>query len=201
MHLQQKFNLDALYEDYPNLKSKIGSQGREKRLTTSIFSLNEIFTENEIAENNIKILGLIKNQRVYRFINKKYLENHGTLYQWKVILPKSNGSGALGEVLSTPLVGHTQSFISIGCFDDELLAEHCLKYVKTKFARTMLGVLKVTQDNNPPTWAYVPLQDFTAQSDIDWTASIADIDRQLYEKYGLSEAEIAFIESKVKAMD
>ncbi|WP_202898261.1 hypothetical protein [Kingella kingae] len=106
MHLQQKFNLDALYEDYPNLKSKIGSQGREKRLTTSIFSLNEIFTENEIAENNIKILGLIKNQRVYRFINKKYLENHGTLYQWKVILPKSNGSGALGEVLSTPLVGH-----------------------------------------------------------------------------------------------
>ncbi len=65
----------------------------------------------------------------------------------------------------------------------------------------MLGVLKVTQDNNPPTWAYVPLQDFTAQSDIDWTASIADIDRQLYEKYGLSEAEIAFIESKVKAMD
>ncbi|CRZ21365.1 Helicase A859L [Kingella kingae] len=206
MHLQQKFNLDTLYEDYPNLKSKIGSQGREKRLTTSIFSLNEIFTENETAENNIKILGLIKNQRVYRFINKKYLENHGTLYQWKVILPKSNGSGALGEVLSTPLVGtplvgHTQSFISIGCFDDELLAEHCLKYVKTKFARTMLGVLKVTQDNNPPTWAYVPLQDFTAQSDIDWTASIADIDRQLYEKYGLSEAEIAFIESKVKAMD
>ncbi len=114
---------------------------------------------------------------------------------------KSNGSGAIGEVLSTPLIGFTETFISIGAFDNEVEAQNCLKYVKSKFARTMLGILKVTQDNPRDKWSKVPLQDFTPQSDIDWTQSIPDIDRQLYEKYGLDEKEIAFIEEKVKVME
>ena len=206
IHLQEKFNLKLLYQDHPYLQAKIGSQGREKRLTTSIFNMDEIFTDEATPNNQVKILGLIKNQRVYKFVNEKYLDEHINLHKWKVILPKSNGSGALGEVLSTPLIGapligYTQSFISIGAFDCEAEAAHCLKYVKSKFARTMLGVLKVTQDNNPPTWAYVPLQDFTENSDIDWSQPVADIDRQLYQKYGLNEEETAFIESRVKAMD
>jgi len=58
-------------------------------------------------------------------------------------------------------------------------------------------------ENNatPETWSKVPMQDFTPQSDIDWTKSIPEIDRQLYAKYGLDEQEIAFIEEKVKAME
>ena len=64
----------------------------------------------------------------------------------------------------------------------------------------MLGILKVTQHNPPQTWAKVPLQDFTADSDIDWTLSIPEIDKQLYKKYGLDDAEINFIETHVKAM-
>ncbi len=64
----------------------------------------------------------------------------------------------------------------------------------------MLGVLKITQDLPGPKWKYVPLQDFTPSSDIDWSRPIADIDRQLYAKYGLSEEEIAFIETHVKEM-
>lgn len=64
----------------------------------------------------------------------------------------------------------------------------------------MLGILKVTQDNPPDKWKYVPLQDFTVNSDIDWTQSVAEIDRQLYAKYGLDDKEIAFIESHVKEM-
>ena len=64
----------------------------------------------------------------------------------------------------------------------------------------MLGILKVTQDNNKATWNEVPMQDFTANSDIDWTKSIEDIDKQLYRKYNLSEEEIEFIETKVQAM-
>ena len=65
----------------------------------------------------------------------------------------------------------------------------------------MLGILKVTQDNNRATWDEVPLQDFTPNSDIDWTKSIPEIDQQLYKKYNLSEEEINFIETKVQAMD
>ena len=50
-------------------------------------------------------------------------------------------------------------------------------------------------------WALSPMQDFTENSDIDWTKSVAEIDRQLYKKYGLTEEEIAFIEEKVQAME
>ena len=76
-----------------------------------------------------------------------------------------------------------------------------MKYIKTKFARALLGVLKVTQDNPPDKWEYVPLQDFTSSSDIDWTQSVAEIDVALYKKYNLSDEEIEFIETHVKAMD
>lgn len=65
----------------------------------------------------------------------------------------------------------------------------------------MLGVLKATQDNNRDVWRLVPLQDFTSRSDIDWSKSVAEIDQQLYAKYGLDESEIAFIESKIKPME
>ena len=129
----------------------------------------------------------------------------------KVIVPESNGSGAIGEVPCTPiigtpiigepLIGATQTFLTIGAFDTRAEAGACLKYVKTKFARTLLGILKVTQHNPKDTWRLVPLQDFTNRSDIDWTQSVSDIDRQLYRKYALSESEISFIEEKVRAME
>lgn len=61
--------------------------------------------------------------------------------------------------------------------------------------------MKITQDNPPEKWKFVPLQDFTSNSDIDWTQPVADIDRQLYAKYGLDDEEIQFIESHVKEMD
>ena len=64
----------------------------------------------------------------------------------------------------------------------------------------MLGILKVTQNNAKPTWAYVPLQDFTPSSDIDWSKYIAEIDEQLFDKYGLDERERDFIRTKVKEM-
>ena len=64
----------------------------------------------------------------------------------------------------------------------------------------MLGILKTTQDCPGPKWHYIPLQDFTTSSDIDWSKSIHEIDLQLYRKYGLDENEISFIETHVKEM-
>ena len=79
--------------------------------------------------------------------------------------------------------------------------EACLKYIQSKFARVMLGILKVTQHNPRSTWKYVPNQDFSPGSDIDWSRSIPEIDQQLYAKYGLDVTEIAFIEDNVKPME
>lgn len=201
-----KFNL-ALYNDFPVFKSRISSN-ELKSVSSNIFSkMPEIFFDEKQNLSQIKILGREDNKRIYKWIDRKYIENHPNLDKYKVIIPASNGSGAIGEVLSTPLIGtpligHTQTFISFGEFDNRLEAENLLKYVKTKFMRTMLGIMKVTQHNqSKEVWKYVPLQDFTANSDIDWSKSIAEIDQQLYAKYGLDEAEITFIESKVKEME
>lgn len=199
IYLQNKFNLDVLYSEHPEIKSLIGSNGRERRLTTSILDL-PIFSDSKDKDHEIEIKGLVKNKRIAKFIKGVYLDDNSNLQDYKVIVPKSNGSGALGEVLSTPLIGYTQSFIGIGKFLDKFEAEACLKYVKSKFCRVMLGTLKVTQDNNVETWKNVPLQDFSVTSSIDWTKSIHEIDLQLYNKYGLTQEEQDFIESHVKEM-
>lgn len=203
---QNKFILGELYKDFPSYRNRIGSNGKEKRLTTSIFELTEIFKENRSNSNELCILGLVKNIRTYKYVSPKYIESHKNLKKYKVLVPKSNGSGAIGEVLSTPLIGepligYTQSFISIGSFDNLNEAEACLKYIKSKFARVMLGTLKATQDNSKEVWKLVPLQDFTNESDIDWSKSVAEIDKQLYAKYNLEQHEIDFIESKIKPME
>ena len=203
---QNKFNLDALFLDYPNLKNEISSNGKEKRLTSGCLSYN-CFHDDE-QDGDVKIIGLLEsNKRVYKYINRKYIDFEKTnIYSWKVIVPANNGSGALGEVLSTPLIGepligYTQTFISFGKFNSKMESEAALKYIKSKFCRVMLGVLKVTQNGKRETWSCVPLQDFTSDSDIDWSKSIHEIDLQLYKKYGLDENEINFIETHVKEME
>ncbi len=198
---QNKFNLDALYADYPKYKQIIGSDGRDKRFRNNIFEKISLFSTERKSEDDIAILGLIKNRRVWRYFPRKYIDiAHENLDCFKVLVPSANGSGAIGEVLSTPLIGYTQSFIGIGAFETRDEAENAMLYIRSKFARTMLGILKITQHNPPEKWKYVPLQDFTSASDIDWSRSIPEIDRQLYAKYGLDEAEIAFIETHVKEM-
>lgn len=202
---ESKFNLSALYKDYPNERSNIGSDGNDKRLRSNAFDKISVFFEIPKSENDILIHGLIKNKRVVRYINRKYIGDSENFEKYKVLLPQANGSGAIGEVLSTPMVGepmvgYTGSFIGIGAFDTQEKAEACMKYIKTKFARAMLGTLKITQHNEKATWQNVPLQDFTANSDIDWSKSVSEIDKQLYKKYGLSAEEISFIESKVREM-
>ena len=99
-----------------------------------------------------------------------------------------------------PMEAFTRSYISIGAFESMEEAENCRKYIKTKFARALLYVKKVTQDNPIDSWVCVPLQDFSTSSDIDWSKSICEIDFQLYKKYELSKDEIDFIENNVKEM-
>lgn len=206
MYNQTNFDLDVLLKEHPDYIKGIGSEGKDRRLEKNIFDKIPLFTEEKTNEEDIKILGVIKNKRSYRFIPRKYLDiSHENLMKYKVLVPRSNGSGAIGEVLSTPILGepilgYTRTFLGIGAFDSKEEAENALKYVRTKFARTMLGILKITQDNPIETWRLVPLQDFTTKSDIDWSQSIPEIDKQLYKKYNLSPEEIAFIESKVREM-
>ena len=207
MQNQTKFNLLTLYQEHPELKNVIGSQGKDKRFRNNIFDTVPLFKENSESQKDILVYGVINNRRVKRFIPCRFVDGDKTnLNKWKVLIVRVNGKGTLGEVLSTPIIakpneGYTQTFIGIGSFDNEIEAVNTLKYIKSKFVRTMLSVLKITQDNSIDTWKYVPLQDFTSSSDIDWTKSVHDIDLQLYDKYGLTDDERQFIETHVKAME
>ena len=196
---------DLIYTDFPKLMSRVS----DRRVASNAFEkLPELFFDIKPEDGNeyIKIYGRFNNERVYKWFRKDYVTCPSNFEKYKIILPKANGSGAIGEVLSTPVIGYpvigyTETFISVGEFDSLEEAEACLKYIKSKFLRTMLGILKITQDNTKAVWHYIPLQDFTVNSDIEWTQSVADIDRQLYQKYDLSPEEIAFIETHVREMD
>lgn len=179
------------------------------RLRTSAFTtLAPIFYEAKPMDGRkyIALTGLLNGKRAERFVRKDYIKDGSAMLdKYNLLLPKAIGSGAFGEQLSSEIIaepgmGYTQTFIGIGKFDTRQEAIYASRYVKTKFARAMLGVLKITQDCPAPKWKYVPLQDFTAHSDIDWSKSVAEIDQQLYRKYDLTADEIEFIETHVKEM-
>lgn len=108
----------------------------------------------------------------------------------------------LNTFIGTPNTICTESYIVIGINLnlDEHSAKNLSQYLTTKFARFLHSLGKASQDATSKTYKFIPLQDFTAKSDIDWSKSISEIDQQLYKKYGLSEDEISFIESMIKPM-
>ena len=179
-------------------------------------------SEDKQFDNDYLVHGLVKNKRVVRYIpNDALRKNIEGARAYKVFLPRANGSGVFGEIFSTPMIGTpmigtpmigtpmigtpmticTDTFLQVGQFDNELEANNLLKYIKTKFFRAMVGVKKTAVFNYKDCFTFVPLQDFTANSDIDWTKSIPEIDQQLYRKYSLTDEEIDFIETHVKPMD
>lgn len=211
MFLQNKFNLQALYSDFPEFKKIVGSGGCERRLTSSIFSQLSVFKDKKINENDTAVLGLANTKRTLRYIAKKYLdESDSNLNYFKVAISAADGAaGLLGDdsprITGSPTVldkhtGITQTFLSFGKFTNQQEAVNCCKYIKTKFTRLMVGTLKATNGTKIEVWSKVPIQDFTNNSDIDWQRSIQEIDQQLYKKYMLNDDEIEFIESHIKPM-
>lgn len=204
---------EKLYEENEWADGR-ASDGHRYDVGSNIFEIfPELFYDKKPSDSDeyARICGRDKNGRCFKWIKRTYLKTPDNFDFYKVFVPKANGSGAIGEVLSTPVVGqpvvgqpvvgHTVTFLSVGKFDTAEVAEAVLKYIKTRFARTLLGALKVTQDNAREVWKFVPLQDFTSESNIDWSVSVAEIDQQLYAKYGLDEREIRFIESMIKPME
>ena len=132
--------------------------------------------------------------------------------KWKVFTSKGNGgAGTLQDGKAVAIIGKsfvaepnmicTDSLIPVGCFDTKEEAENCRKYMATRFLRFMVGILKVSQNIYRNVYKFVPLQDFTSNSGIDWKQTIADIDNQLFKKYGFDKNEIEYIETMIKPME
>lgn len=198
---------NLFYTENPGFSDRV-SGGSKRYLSSSCFDkFPEAFIKQpDKTDEYYEIIGRKHNARTSLYFKKQYLLPPSNFDKFKLVLPSSNGSGMLGEIITGPFVGmpyvgFTETFVTFGDFNDITEAENSLKYIKTKFARLMLGTKKVTQGNkNSKVWSNVPLQDFTNNSDINWSKSISEIDEQLYKKYKLSQEEIDFIESKVKPM-
>jgi superfamily II DNA or RNA helicase len=128
--------------------------------------------------------------------------------KWKVFTAESNNIGTelnddnFNTIIGTPRTICTETFVVIGAdLDlDEESAKNLSIYLKTKFARFLLSIAKPSQHGTKLTYRFIPLQDFTESSDIDWSTSFSELDQQLYNKYNLSLDEIQHIESKIKPM-
>ena len=95
----------------------------------------------------------------------------------------------------------SQSYLVGNYFENIYNAERFFKYLHTQFVRILILPTLTSQDLSKEKFQFVPLQDFTENSDIDWNKSIPEIDKQLYAKYNLTEEEIGFIEKMIKPMN
>lgn len=203
---------DKMHEEYPSARALM-SEGNPYKLDAGAFRrLPFLFHEEVPADGRdyVEVLGLSGRRRTTRWLRREYVTGPPSLDAYKVAVPAANGSGSttdfFGIALNNPAVlgpgvAVTSTFLTVGSFETEAEAAALLKYVKSRFARAMLGILKVTQHNAAHTWRHVPSQDFSPASDIDWSQPIPQIDEQLYAKYGLDSEEIAFIEANVKPME
>ena len=210
---------EALYHDHPEiLTMTYVSKGKEVPLISTghkydlksniIDKLPMVFLKEKPSdgEQYAMIVGRENQERVNRYIKRSYLNNVSNFDRYKIFLPKAAGVGEFGEALPSAIIagpgtGSTETFFSIGSFSTNIEACNLDKYLKTKCARALLSITKKTQMMTPGNFKYVPLQNFTPSSDIDWSNSIHEIDLQLYHKYGFDEDEINYIETNVKEMD
>lgn len=141
---------------------------------------------------------------IYTVNGKKYIDkdvvtkNPNWIDCHKVYISKSYGErGAYPyRFLAKPFIGEpnsccTQTYLMIGGFDSQQTCENVISYIHTKFFRFCIMQKKNTQDAMRGVYSYVPTQDFTQK----WT------DEKLYAKYGLTDKEIAFIESMIRPME
>lgn len=155
---------------------------------------------------------LISSSGVSRLKKSAILSSNQLLHKYKILMSKVTAehagepdkNGQFKIVSRTEIIGPndvcTDSYLIVGAADSKLVVENEYKYIRTRFLRFLL-MLSVTSINlSSEKFQFVPLQDFTSASDIDWNKTVAEIDMQLYEKYGLTEDEVTFIESMIKPM-
>lgn len=174
----------------------------------STFINSEHFrSSNSGMANYVKCYG--KGKKV-GYVDRDYIKTRqGWIDIYKVFTPRANNIGTeLNDDNLNTFIGEegtvcTESYIVLGAVLNlnKTSASNLSKYFTTKFVRLLHSLAKASQDATSKTYKFVPLQDFTNSSDIDWSKSIPEIDQQLYTKYKLNEKEIGFIERMIKPMN
>lgn len=210
-----EFDIFVRYNDAINIIRKI-TKSTKNFLSEIISSRKPFGIDSFVRGNNVKTkqsvtvyssagIGYLPRSSVLQ--GKEFIDLH------KVIIGKAL-SGHIGEtdekgqvrVLARMFVLElgsvcTESYLLAGGYKNKNEALHLELYFKTKFLRFLLLQALTSMNITKDKFRFVPMQDFTSKSDIDWSKSIAEIDEQLYKKYKLTKKEIAFIESMIKPME
>ncbi len=178
--------------------------GRNAFGVTGKESIVKTISSVDIFENACELR--CKHNLVRYITEDKVTKNIDIFNSYKVFISKSAGAPNTDKkVIGEPYIGGlksacTDSLIPIGKFDNLFEAESLQKYLKTKFSRYMISLVKSSQNTTQIVYRFVPMQDFTQNSDIDWTKSIVEIDEQLFDKYNLSIEERDHIKKAIKDM-
>lgn len=161
--------------------------------------------KNKPFANSIK---LYENGGVGYISRNDVEKNDALIDKYKVFISRAYnaGDGFPHQIIGKPIIGEpasccTETYILIGPYEERDICLNVEKYIRSRFFRFMVMLKKSSQQVPSTVFTLVPNQDFTSQSDIDWSKSIPEIDQQLYTKYNLSEDEINFIEKMIKPME
>jgi hypothetical protein len=171
-----------------------------------ILNVNLFRSSNKGLKNPVICYG--KGKKIGYLNREEITKNTEWIDKFKVFTPRANNIGTelkddnLNTFIGVPNTICTESYIAVGSDLklNELSATNLCKYLTTKFARFQHSIGKASQDATSKTYKFIPLQNFTSKSDIDWSKSIEEIDKLLYKKYHLTKEEISFIESMIKPM-
>ncbi len=188
--------MTSVWSDYSSVKTK------ENSIQYFVKANNKVhkYSCTEIETSGMPNVG-------YGWVSKDQIPKNADDYcKHKLIVGQAFTAGS-PQVIDIPeYIGNnsvcSQSYIPI--FSPNNTKDECLnivQYMKTQFFRYLVNCMKTGQNLGNQVYSLVPIQDFTSNSDIDWFQSVADIDKQLYKKYGLSPEEIEYIENTIKPME
>lgn len=172
---------------------------KEKKLIEQIsarkpFGISSVIVKEEPFKDSVKIYSYPKNG----FISKeKIIQNKEWINEYKVFIAKAYGErGSFPyRVIGKPFLGEknscsSETYLVFGPYSTEKRAENVISYINTKLFRFLVLMKKNTQNAAKGVYSFVPIQNF----DESWS------DEKLYKKYGLTDKEIAFIDSMVRPM-
>ncbi len=141
---------------------------------------------------------ITRGKRTVGFIKRQHIrKNIAALDVWKVLVPEAYGAGEtfphqiLGKaIVAAPPSACTQSYLVVSPFGSQRAADSFASYYRTRLFRFLVSLRKITQHVLRSTYSWVPQQSW----DRTWT------DEMLYEKYGITNDEIAFINSIIRPM-
>lgn len=195
------FNTANINRDFPNVQYI-----RSRSIPSSMMRKyeNVFFTQTKTLKDDVRMLGILSSRkREFRYIKREYVIDRGCLEFYKVVVPRlsekaknsfQDSQFIIGDTkILEPGESFTESFGAFGPFSTKEEAIACEKYIKTRFFRALVYLVKPSPHCYIQQFRLVPLMDFTSASFVDWSKDVAQIDEQLFQWFKVTNEEVLLI--------